>query len=140
MEYTQKQMDDLINNPILQMLCSITGTPVEEFVKPITTESESNKPSVEKDDTDKLYPLDIEDLANIVNSIKEVYTESNRLEDLGFDFWASNIGYAVYNCIRTLLPYIHDAFEDTDKFDSRYNFFDASVEDIVEQMYNDIND
>lgn len=120
MEYTQEQINKLINDPVVQLLSIVTGTPVDKMVSDIKIKKvdnckpETNLSTAEYDDSDRLYPLTEDDLFAIVNVIKRVYNEANNLVKLGIDIWSTDFGEAVFECMSFLAPYINENLNNVD--------------------------
>lgn len=120
MKYTQEQIDKLKNDPVVQLLSIVTGTPIDKMVSDIEVKEvkQCEKPEAEvsDDDTDAIYPLTKEDVFAIVNAIKNVYMAMDAFYALNIDIWNSTLGNAVNDFVNLLTSYlsIEDGLIDID--------------------------
>lgn len=120
MKYTQEQIDKLKNDPVVQLLSIVTGTPIDKMVSEIEVKKveQCEKPEAEvsDDDTDAIYPLTKEDVSVIVNAIKNVHMAMDAFYTLDIDIWNSTLGDAVSDLITLLSSYlsIEDGLIDID--------------------------
>ena len=120
MKYTQEQIDKLKNDPVVQLLSIVTGTPIDKMVSDIEVKEveQCEKPETEvsDDDTDAIYPLTKEDVFAIVNAIKNVYMAMDAFYALSIDIWNSTLGDAVNDLVNLLTSYlsIEDGLIDID--------------------------
>lgn len=136
MKYTQEQIDKLKNDPIVQLLSIVTGTPIDKMVSDIEVKDvkQCEKPEAEvpDDDTDTIYPLTKEDVSVIVNAIKNIHTAMDAFYAIGIDIWNSTLGDAIGDLITLLTSYlsIEDGLIDIDG-DTWVN---ASVETLTDRV------
>ena len=120
MKYTQEQIDKLKNDPVVQLLSIVTGTPIDKMVSEIEVKKveQCEKPETEvsDDDTDAIYPLTKEDVSVIVNAIKNVYMAMDAFYALDIDIWNSTLGDTISELITLLTSYlsIEDGLIDID--------------------------
>ena len=120
MKYTQEQIDKLKNDPVVQLLSIVTGTPIDKMVSDIEVKEvkpcEKPETEVSDDDTDAIYPLTKEDVFAIVNAIKNVYMAMDAFYALSIDIWNSTLGDAVNDLVNLLTSYlsIEDGLIDID--------------------------
>jgi len=136
MKYTQEQIDKLKNDPVVQLLSIVTGTPIDKMVSEIEVKKvkQDEKPEAEvsDDDTDAIYPLTKGDVSVIVNAIKNVHMAIDAFYALGIDIWNSTLGDAVSDLITLLTSYlsIEDGLIDIDGD----TWINASVETLTDKV------
>ena len=133
MKYTEEQINELKNNPIIQLLSAVTGTPVEKFT--FQSFEDKNSETVEEDTSKQSHLVPRTEVNNIVKTVKGVYCQLERLEDLGISLIDSDLGRSMCRALDTLLTYIFNNF-DMDVID----WFDDTAEYIADRIIKTVYD
>ena len=104
---TKEEINAIKNNPLFEMLSSITGYSIDELIKEF--EAENSAKNNKSKDLETTYPLDVAELKQLVYSVQSLYLELEKLNNLGINIWNSIIGVKIEQLIVMLVDYLYDS-------------------------------
>ena len=104
---TKEEINAIKNNPLFEMLSSITGYSIDELIKEF--EAENSAKNNKSKDLETTYPLDVAELKQLVYSVQSLYLELEKLNNLGINIWNSIIGVKIEQLIVMLIDYLYDS-------------------------------
>ena len=134
---TKEEINAIKNNPLLEMLSSITGYSIDELIK--ECEAENSAKNNKSKDLETTYPLDVAELKQLVYSVQSLYLELEKLNNLGINIWNSIIGVKIEQLIVMLVDYLYDS-EFSDLFIKNIKYgLDKDPDELVYNLIDYLN-
>lgn len=134
---TKEEINAIKNNPLFEMLSSITGYSIDELIKEF--EAENSAKNNKSEDLETTYPLDVAELKQLVYSVQSLYLELEKLNNLGINIWNSIIGVKIEQLIVMLVDYLYDS-EFSDLFIKNIKYgLDKDPDELVYNLIDYLN-